>query len=630
VNRQSVLIEIRRQLRKNSAASSSPLPLGELVPRIAARLRQHTRPDKGAQDVLPVGIVAAFIDGAISEQDSNRVCAAIQNDNSVLAELIAGVRAVDAAHELPELSQSLQGRLLALAVESAAGSDRSISGIELRVIPPAKTPASPRSHTWTYAVAALAIAATIFLAIRFVPRSTSLPKQNDVVIQPKVESPPPPHVSPILEEAPRDAQEFATEKLVETPSPETTDPITPPVMIPESPKESIAIDSPKFMDKSNDAPEQAPKRVVRWGELRWTDISGLLAQDSKQADLPEYRAGENWRGVAEDDTSFRDNTPESPVKWATLPLSRAAAQFSCGGKLVISRDSGVLVDVSDPQKSAAVEFQHGEVAFLEMPADSILKVATSNQKPTEFHWRTPASLVLSYTANGVEAQITGGQIAVNGEPREELVMVLRDGGNAVFKENVRRLPLWTQRSIESIPMSKAILGQLNQAPNLMSGVGQELSELLQNGNPNVGERNRMELLANWQATLAEKNLYRLASNQLPIVRMAALQRLVELPEWDPRYNETWQATQRGFRDPQRFEFIKQVSTQVRQRRPLDAGQLDLLVVGLESADLPGRAIHDYLLRRALNAGPDFDPAWSGQTHQRGVNVWRQFIQRRNR
>jgi hypothetical protein len=101
VNRTSVLACIQRHLRYFRGAKGDDgclRPLGELIPPIAAELRAGIDTSNIQVSVTAVPLVAAFIDGVVSPQEEFAVCQAILVDNSVLAELVAGVLALEEVH----------------------------------------------------------------------------------------------------------------------------------------------------------------------------------------------------------------------------------------------------------------------------------------------------------------------------------------------------------------------------------------------------------------------------------------------------------------------------------------------------------------------------------------------------
>ncbi|MEM7478314.1 MAG: hypothetical protein AAF483_25300 [Planctomycetota bacterium] len=92
MNQEFVLQIVQQELEADLAVMGRASPIGVIVPRVARLLREEnqTLEFKG---VVPMAIVAAFIDGTLDAEGNALVCRAIESDNSVLAEIIAGVRA---------------------------------------------------------------------------------------------------------------------------------------------------------------------------------------------------------------------------------------------------------------------------------------------------------------------------------------------------------------------------------------------------------------------------------------------------------------------------------------------------------------------------------------------------------
>jgi hypothetical protein len=49
------------------------------------------------------------------------------------------------------------------------------------------------------------------------------------------------------------------------------------------------------------------------------------------------------------------------------------------------------------------------------------------------------------------------------------------------------------------------------------------------------------------------------------------------------------------------------------------------ITGLLAQDAAGRTMADFMLRQLYPGSPPFDPAWTGATQQRTINVWRKRV-----
>ena len=54
----------------------------------------------------------------------------------------------------------------------------------------------------------------------------------------------------------------------------------------------------------------------------------------------------------------------------------------------------------------------------------------------------------------------------------------------------------------------------------------------------------------------------------------------------------------------------------------NAAQTEQLLTALAAQDLAGRAMADFFLRHFYGDTVRFDPTWTGQQQQRGINLWR--------
>lgn len=113
VNRQTILASIHRHLHDSVAETGEVRPLGEIVAQVAGELR--TSEVTASVGVVPVSQVAAFVDDSLTDQEAEIICSAVLTDNSVLAELIAAIRARNApANDLLTLSDELTDRISGL------------------------------------------------------------------------------------------------------------------------------------------------------------------------------------------------------------------------------------------------------------------------------------------------------------------------------------------------------------------------------------------------------------------------------------------------------------------------------------------------------------------------------------
>lgn len=184
MNRQTILASINRQLRLSFAETGEVRPLGEIVSRVAQEIRPgFTEPvADGPATLVPIEQVASFVDGHVDLAEANTICEAVMVDNSVLAELVAAVRAMQIpGDQLPPLSAALAAQLHAMPSTNLVLRDFTLTETETDsldrgqdvpeiVVQPAIEPASEtrksqRGSGLGIAAGLLAIAATIVVAI---------------------------------------------------------------------------------------------------------------------------------------------------------------------------------------------------------------------------------------------------------------------------------------------------------------------------------------------------------------------------------------------------------------------------------------------------------------------------------
>ena len=120
MNRETILVCITRNLREHrggptAAHSAESRSLAAVVQRVAAEVRSEPLQAKNINKVIPLPTVAAFVDGELSPGESATVIEAIMTDNSVLAEVIASVKAkIEWAESTTPLPSHFADRLNAM------------------------------------------------------------------------------------------------------------------------------------------------------------------------------------------------------------------------------------------------------------------------------------------------------------------------------------------------------------------------------------------------------------------------------------------------------------------------------------------------------------------------------------
>ena len=662
MNRQTLLAVIHRQLRESLAETGELRPLSEIVGCVSDEIRS-ARNGAVASGVIPIETVAAFVDGELSDAESDALCQVVTFDNSVLAELVSAVRAISQPlEELPPLPESLTGQLLAmrssLPVPTQTQMDDAIaehaieapaeSRPEPTVIPPtikaesARTRASrrPRRQRPFATVAAVAsIAAAIAVIAFLIVRSNRhAPEQPDFVDHNLTPVIPVPGLTDPNSESEVQIAEDHRDPPSELPSLAPDMPVVPNRSPVAQQNDQPSVRPDREPDKTL-APKQQisdrppPTTVVKATKLkgaRWTDVTGVLSRRN-QVNVSSQARATTWEPITAD--SVVDVLPTGARGTnilQTLPQSRAEASFESGGRIVMSSDTSIQVGKGDESISAAIAVQHGDVALMDLPADTHIRLLSAGKHVASLRWQSKASAVMQYGENGLEVHVRGGTIEINDQPKKDASVAIARDRSVQSIKSPNRIPTWVDRPVETIHVKQTFLAQIRESNNVMTTVNQQIRNISQAPRLNDADAKSLATLARWQSALAGERIFRLANSPIPAVRLAALERVSSLPRWDPRYPRTWAMIETSVRDKQRAQRFKRWCIQIQQRNPLNDAQINALLDDLQASDIGSRAMSDYMLRR-FSADqrrlPSFDPTSTGATQLNGVNLWRKFFGR---
>jgi hypothetical protein len=642
VNRTSVLACIERHLLTARKEPGWLRPLGELIPPIAAELRAGVDTSNIQVVNTPVPLVAAFVDGAITPQEESAVCRAILVDNSVLAEVVASVLALDEvsanADPLPALSDDLTARLFefasqsfsSIAGESVAANGQPVATQEtmeeklrehsVQAVNTVQSQA--KANWWRPTIAILVAAACLLLIVWWVANQSVLRQKLEQVVRTPEQEEGRESLEPTTQEAPtpltgseNETVANAAQESLNAAATNTSDVLTP---------ERLSLgplEVPKLVANTPEMPKLNPSELKTAGFkaikiLQWKKISGLLARRTLN---PDYADDAGWKGVRSgvdvDKVGLTDST-----QLVTLPMSRAEAEISDGGSMVMAADTELTFTPGDKASSAKVSLSHGLIAFVDMPQDTAIEFTDSDRTAATIKWiGSKSTLLIAVTDAGLQAQVTGGEVTINQQSVRNSIVSIDSQSVTELEDRNTRLPAWVSRPVESIPVSKAALGQLANADSLADAIDQLLD-----GNPPAGETDSSRImLSNWRAALSDSNLLRSGESRSPLVRLQALQRLLALPEWDVRYRHSWQRFATTVNSEADLTFLRQAFELVRRGGKLNVAQIAQLVKLLDSPLLTVRSLSDFILRSNFGGGPQFDPHL--QPSSRGSGLWKRYI-----
>lgn len=661
LNREIILTTIRRHLRERHRESEDVRPLGEVVAQVAAEIRAGSNGRSRATDpdVIPIEKVAAFVDGNVEPSEENLICDAMMVDNSVLAEVVAAIEAKRVPMEkLPPLPAALAERLLAMkspaASDANTADDNRAHDSDSHSVPSEIIVQTHRVDTSDdrdarfqrqvkLAIGLCALAATIVFGIILLGRNraeqpdpSSLVNNADVVspsptppnlgpdlaVPPESQSPPPSELNRIADNEPPAPPASLDSQSDDVPE---LDPIVVPL-----PEESVVDSS----DEGTDLPpeelhpqfDSAPvKKIAARGmtDLRWTEISGLLAQMNEAPSPSGSGRAPTWSRVTEGARGKPNQTPMERLTLRTLPFSRAQGELSKGGRIVLASDTGVQIVQGDDEASADLDLMYGSIAMVNLPRGTTVRLRQGNRDFATLRWQRGASVIVHRQAAGLRLQIDGGQIEIDDRPTDEGALYIANDRSLESVPAPKRLPRWISRPEETTGVDRMILAQIADTTDLTATLDRQLHTLWTSQQLSAEEQLAMVRLAHWQAAMNGANLYRLVGSRIPVLRLAALQRLVTITESDPRYSRIWNVTGRSLNNPQRLAEIRGWFLLLRSGAKPNATQLSQMLSGLSSPSIAGRALSDYVLRQYVRNPPDFDPTWTGQRQQQAVNLYRQ-------
>ncbi len=637
--------------------------------------------------VVPIEQVAAFVDGQLTSDETQNVCDAVMVDNSILAELIAAVRLThDTTRELPPLSDALSAQLIAMSSGLPNGSGfqsgsdlQSGSTSESGTVQPSRggdalaSPVAPprlpvRIHAASengrvlkgggrhrgarrIAAALVTVAATVLAVIFFAsgdrdttPEDAPLAERGSspAAVQPDVDA----------GERTRDPSQQVSEPLLASGDPNSSgghqaalepgeNESTPTAPDETVPAPGVPVGDAVVMEKAgpNVTPVSPQNPVValdrsppntpstpsppRLAALRWTEVTGLLAQQDLTAS-PSLRREGSWASIPAD-SSGPNLAQNRRVSLRTMPLSRAQADLAGGGRIVIAADSGLQLTAGGKNASAKIDLHHGAIAIMDLPAGTVIHLTLGDRVVASLRWSEHASAVLQRAAEGFQIHINGGAIAINDQPRESESITVANDRTVRTIDRPKRLPRWVDRPVDSIGIPRTILAQFAGTDNVMRTLNQRIKEIVSAPRISSADQRTLATLASWQATMAGSQMFRLANSHIPAVRLAAVERLVNMPKTDPRFRQTWTNMERAIKNKQRVTQIRRWCEMARSGSRPNPAQVEQMVAGLSSPDVAGRATADFMLRRFYGNGPSFDATWTGANRQRAINLWRKRV-----
>ncbi len=631
INRNAILQCIHRHLRNEPANEEAGRPLGEILPAIAHALRGTESLSESEACAIPLPWVAAFVDGKLSVEEEQSICHAVLHDNSVLAEIIAAIRMEYQWPSTPPLSPELNARLLSLIPPPTTAGSTTRSNMSK----PTSIREPRRLSPTAMAAAILAIAASVLAFLGFRHLATEHPLDNQLSSNGSSIEPKPIDQAPTSDPSIPNPDGPQPEQMA-LPEQRATDP-TPSVFGVEVVPDSTFVQNVQNdRSMSDEPPMEKPPRIdpggtsdstgsssrIAMSGLRWTRIRGLLARQGDP--VVPTDAEDRWQGVETGRREWNRDEDREGIRLRTLPMSRAEGAMNSGGKVVMAPDTGIEFQRAHGERPDQLDLEHGAIALVDFPRGSEIIVRSSGTDMASVRWESKGTVVFEVGRNGVQAQIDGA-VRINQQLKRNAIVSLEHDKLADISNRPGKLPAWVGGSTDTNELPKGILMQFAKSDN----IAKTMDQFLESKSTGPQDERAMGLIAGWQASLVDGNLYRLAISRRPMMRLVAFQRLMTLPEWDRRCRAMAMELERTIDDPRKFQILQRSFAMVRRGERPNREQMTQLASLLDAPDLASRALADLLLRHILGGGPVFDPTWTDQANARGKGLWLRYVNAAN-
>ena len=647
-NRDRLLKVVAARLDGADAARES---LGGIVRSIMDSVNPHQRSDAAHRDdrsprnPVPLGEVAAYIDGTITDPNvEQRITNEAVADEGLMLEIVMAIKSkAETSSEVRQgVPNSLRSRLIGMGssikevdpldavlpqIETSESLEptQPVTTIQVRsdIEPRTQSPRNaPRNASWKpFAMMSLAVAAglLVFVSWRVLtgsdgskiaedpdpvpgapePRSTDDPETmlvEDASPIPDVDPSPIPQLEPDMDS-----------------EPQTPDPLVSP------PTQPMIVEVPPIPMPDQPAPEPSKNQSARPLIATWQQIDGLFLRSdltrAAEASLAPNTSPKNILSGSE--LTFVSESAETRMRLETLPLCRAEGQLSEGGKLVVADDTRVEVT-----RGGAIDLRYGAIALLDVGRETVLRLGSNLRASVAVRTPEGSSLVVRRTSAGMEFDVLDQPVRIEDQTFVNQTVHL----NPLTKETtakddaLERLPKWTRERTQRIELPRTVLAQLSQSEDVARTMGQ----LIQSGNLR-GESSL--LLRRWLVASRRDYLMRLIASDDPLIRETALTYLRETRPNDPRHGDLWRVLRAKSQNVRSFGLVRSLFADYWAGKRPAANRRDGLVMMLAANDKSMRVTGDYLLRTFYGKGPPFIMNANARTQQRLIGNWRVIIAR---
>ena len=551
----------------------------------------------------------------------------------------------------PQVSSSIEERQPVEPAGSKTESETPSAETVLPSIEPARTGVSPRpaekialGTRWRVALL-FTSAAALLVAIGWWIRSTMPPDERPIAEDRPSRAPaeirPPEPIDPLEPSGSRDpviavGPESDDAQPIELTPPDrdassknvamNRDPQESPTRVPEEPLVNVEPDTETPMVPPNMTPPQTTIDPPSPLLAQWDEIDGLLLRSTVSMpglSRPEESSSSDSpaRGVVSGTAlTLASDIAGQRLRLQTLPLCRATAKLAGGGELVIAADTQV-----DLTFGGTIDLQHGSIALIGLNPDTVFRLGRALGNSVSLQGQTGGSVVVRKTTGGLEMDVLGEEIQVDGQAFSDsrLSVTGRTLATSRIDDAPDRLPRWTRERVDRIEVGRNVLAQLSESPDVRATMMQSLRSGAVQGKAATTMRH-------WIVTSSNGDLLRLIGSSDPLIREAALQHLRATAPTDPRHRPLWNSLQQRSKNARTFVAVRSYFVELSNRRRPNANRRDQLLRMLQAPEPATRVTADYLLRGFYGNGPRFDLNATPTARTRSVNAWRAVINRVDR
>lgn len=662
MNRDIILETIRRHL-KECRDASPPTNLSELVGPIARELRREKTETGAVVSVIPIEQIAAFVDGDLDHDRVEAVNRSVMIDNSVLAELVAAVRAMQCPIEsLPPIAEPLTERLLALhRVETI--SNRDIA----RMISEPETESRRLKRR-------LAIPVMIALAMGgwFI---INRPDRGDGTAER------PTDVSPIdasnesLNESPStlvdvladdceeiDCESHQEQTLAPEPNDEATLAMTETSDVNEPADRvlnSTSTPTAKLAEASTDG--EAPGReaspsaetssaetssaevasgempsggeaVPAWRSLRVGRVTGLLGRMTDIDESNPLKSIPTYVSVRRDDAV----SLASPVRLRSLSQSDAMmdvngdvnvngdGEAGGGGQFWMDQNTMITAVAGDRQASLVIDVTEGTVAIQGVTPGSIVRLQSGATTLGRIQFAPSGQAIVRAVAGGMELHLQNATAWIDDQRVDETrIRLTRDGVSDVIGITPPT-PAWS--TTPTSPIDRALLHPLSESTDLARSLNSQIKRLASSTRLNDSQVAELDKLVQMQVSLAGNRLFHLVAHPIDLVRRTAVETIALLPKDDPRFQPAWASIADQLGGPKQRGQVELWMQLIRTGGAPSDEQLAMMIQGLQSTSPTIRGLGDVMLRRYVDDPPPLDPNQSPERIQPAISRFQQLIE----